>query len=569
MKKRGLKAAWVLLDVTANFLIVFCCIIGMTHLSQAVEIPLQQDGKDNTILAHEILQSGGLLWRPVVEYSGFLLTVTTPHDSTFQQESAYPDLPYFPIVDSLTGTRPNGRYGYELVLLPPLTPTAEREFTSIRRSGDREAMAAFRNALDWPDPLPSQSGKFTLTDGVIALSEEGTVNSDDRDANAAFVPPADQVISDDLIINGSLCVGNDCYNGLAFGFDTIVLMENNLRIFFDDTSSIQNYPRNDWRIIINDSTDGGDNYFALQDATEVTNILTIEAGAPNHSLYVDSHGDVGVGTSSPYYELHIKDGDSPAIRLDQDGSYGWTPQKWDLCGNESNFFIRDATHASKLPFRILPNAPTDSLFIKEDGKIGLGTGSPLATLHLQTYSDPAFRLEKAGAENPHTWEMALEETHLLIREVLDTPKVPVKIKAGAPTGSLEITENGDIGLGTDLPQERLHVEGNTYISGSLELGSSRQLKEKIQPLPSDLALAAIDRLKPVLYHYKREPRTAQAGFIAEDMPDLLKSKSGETVKPMDIIAVLTRVVQRQQQTIARLEQRMAILESSIQQESAD
>ncbi|NIM16807.1 MAG: hypothetical protein GTO45_32875, partial [Candidatus Aminicenantes bacterium] len=87
-------------------------------------------------------------------------------------------------------------------------------------------------------------------------------------------------------------MGNDCYSGLAFGFDTIVLMENNLRIFFDDTSTIQNYPRNDWRIICNDSTDGGGRYFAIEDATEVSNILVLEAGAPDNSIYVDSYGDV-------------------------------------------------------------------------------------------------------------------------------------------------------------------------------------------------------------------------------------------------------------------------------------
>ena len=40
---------------------------------------------------------------------------------------------------------------------------------------------------------------------------------------------------------------------MSFGFDTIVLKENNLRIFFDDTSTSASFPRNDWRIIANDS----------------------------------------------------------------------------------------------------------------------------------------------------------------------------------------------------------------------------------------------------------------------------------------------------------------------------
>ncbi len=40
----------------------------------------------------------------------------------------------------------------------------------------------------------------------------------------------DQVILDDLIVDGSLFVGFDCFNGESFGFDTIRLKENNTRI---------------------------------------------------------------------------------------------------------------------------------------------------------------------------------------------------------------------------------------------------------------------------------------------------------------------------------------------------
>ena len=47
---------------------------------------------------------------------------------------------------------------------------------------------------------------------------------------------------DDVIIGFSLCVGNDCVNGESFGFDTMRLKENNLRIHFDDTSTSASFP---------------------------------------------------------------------------------------------------------------------------------------------------------------------------------------------------------------------------------------------------------------------------------------------------------------------------------------
>ena len=57
---------------------------------------------------------------------------------------------------------------------------------------------------------------------------------------------ADQVILDDLIVDGSACIGFDCVNGESFGFDTIRIKENNLRIRAQDTSSTASFPTNDW-----------------------------------------------------------------------------------------------------------------------------------------------------------------------------------------------------------------------------------------------------------------------------------------------------------------------------------
>lgn len=78
---------------------------------------------------------------------------------------------------------------------------------------------------------------------------------------------ADQVINDDLIVVGSVCVGFDCVNNESFGFDTIRLKENNLRIKFEDTSTIEGFASNDWSIVINDSGTGGTSHFSIVDDT--------------------------------------------------------------------------------------------------------------------------------------------------------------------------------------------------------------------------------------------------------------------------------------------------------------
>ncbi len=208
---------------------------------------------------------------------------------------------------------------------------------------------------------------------------------------------ADQVILDDLIVDGSVCVGVDCVNGESFGFDTIRLKENNLRIRFVDTSSTSSFPSRDWQITVNDSSNGGLNKFSIDDIDGGRTPFTIEAGAPSHSLYVEDGGRVGFGTSTPVVDLHVKSGNTPTLRLEQDGSSGFTPQTWDLAGNEANFFIRDATNGSTLPFRIKPGAPSSSIFIASGGDVGLGTDSPAKELHILDTTDGAtMQIESNG-----------------------------------------------------------------------------------------------------------------------------------------------------------------------------
>ena len=201
-------------------------------------------------------------------------------------------------------------------------------------------------------------------------------------ANAHFIG-----VGGNNSIDGSLCVGNDCVAEEAFGFDTVRLKENNLRLHFEDTSAAASFPPNDWRIIINDSANGGASYFAVEDASAGRIPFRVSAGARSNALFVDSQGDVGIGTSTPATDIDIKIGDTPTVRLQQDGTSGFTPQSWDLAGNETNFFIRDVTNGSLLPFRIRPGAPTSSIFIQNNGRVGMGAGtSPDAPLEVRAGS---------------------------------------------------------------------------------------------------------------------------------------------------------------------------------------
>jgi hypothetical protein len=194
--------------------------------------------------------------------------------------------------------------------------------------------------------------------------------------------PFDQVIADDLIVQSSGCFGFDCINNESFGADTIRLKENNLRIHFDDTSTSAGFAANDWRIVANDQPSGGANKFSIEDSTAGRTPFTITAAAPDNSIYVDSIGRMGLKTATPGLDIHTNTSNTPAMRLEQNNAGGFTAQTWDIGANEANFFIRDLTGGSKLSFRIVPGAPTNSLAIKADGKVGMGTFNPETRLHV-------------------------------------------------------------------------------------------------------------------------------------------------------------------------------------------
>jgi hypothetical protein len=507
--------------LTVILMAFILCVLGMTGSAA-------EKGK----VADEMIGSTGITWVPKVNYARLVLTIAGPDGTVVQKTFESGSTPYI----DLASINSDGSYTYELRVIPVNAKKITRGFAEFKQSAE---MNPHRETL-------TQTGYFHVQGGMIVTPS----------AQEDISRPMDIVHSDDVIIDGSLCVGNDCYSGLAFGFDTIVLMENNLRIFFDDTSTIQNYPRNDWRIICNDSTDGGGRYFAIEDATEVSNILVLEAGAPDNSLYVDSHGDVGINTSTPYYELHIVDGDSPCVRLDQDGSYGWTPQKWDLCGNESNFFIRDATHASKLPFRIEPDAPTDSIFVKSNGYVGFGTGAPGYPMELETTGlNAEFSMERTSGARAQMGAAA-SLTYFGARtdhEVRFQVNSDWRMKLN-PTSNSRILQINDGVSATSGP----YVDATGWYDNS-----SRELKENINSLTNDEALRALNELNPVKYNYKKNKKEARVGFIAEDVPELVAVNGRKHLKAMDIVAVLTKVVQKQQKFIGEQQRINAELKKKI------
>lgn len=116
-------------------------------------------------------------------------------------------------------------------------------------------------------------------------------------------------------------------------------------------------------------------------------------------------------------------------------------------------------------------------------------------------------------------------------------------------GSLEVAPGGS----PVTNEAKLYVNGKVFAEavGTTQISqiSSRTLKENIAELSSREVTELLQSLKPVKYSFKADQEeTLHAGFISEDVPDLVASSDRHAINPVDIVAILTKAVQDQRQT---------------------
>jgi hypothetical protein len=519
------------------FLTRFALTVVVVSFIAGTGLTLTAQEFDNKPVADELIGSGGITWVPKINYAQLVLTISRPDGTVFSKTFDSGTAPYVSLSDLLESQYIDGSYTYEL-------RAVSFAGNKIRRDNGFPGLSRETRVQE---PL-TQTGYFTVRDGMIitpgAIEPRNVVST----AQDGLSSAQDQVILDDLIVDGSLCVGLDCINGESFGFDTIRLKENNLRIRFYDTSNTASFPSNDWQITANDSASGGANRFSIDDIDSGKTPFTIEAGTRANALYVDDSGRVGLGTSTPAEDLHIWYGDTPTIRLHQSGS-GWAPQTWDVAGNEANFFIRDVTNGSTLPIRIRPGAPTSAIDIAANGNVGMGTSSPGYALHVKrTGANAAVLVERDGGAINF---MNATATYGNFGTVND---IPVQMMTNS-VWRMRLNTNNSLEL----------ASGATCTTGGVWTSvSSREAKENIRNLTSDEAMEALDGLTPVKFNYKVEKEEEYVGFIAEDVPGLVATKDRKRLTSMDIVAVLTKVLKEQQKTISKLEAKVSALEKKKQ-----
>jgi len=272
---------------------------------------------------------------------------------------------------------------------------------------------------------------------------------------------------------------------------------------------------------------------------------------PSNSLFLSNLGNTTLYLDDSAPQIFMRDPDTGA------GDFA-------ILVNDSEFGIYDEDASARV-LGIESGAPADSLFIDSTGTVMMGTAQATFT-GSNSVGDGLTTLFDMSADNTAAGKVS--DAGFL----LENAKVGFQwaFRTIETSQGFQATK-----LGTGGAEFQINNTTSAFQNVSLQLGngascdsngqwldaSSRDYKENIQEITSIEALKTLKGLQPVKYNFKKDPsKDLTVGFIAEDVPDLVATKEKKALSPLEIVAVLTKVVQEQQALVAKLSERITELE---------
>jgi len=319
-----------------------------------------------------------------------------------------------------------------------------------------------------------------------------------------------------------------------------------------------------------------------------THHLKKTSAATTHMTFTDA-GHVGIGTDTPTVALNVKS--STGVKIEHPGGASWTYNvaadgALEFSSSKGGFFSFDGVgglHLNKVkkeqykfevsgkglrlqgdrsgaaPLLFAPDVSgkgfrmdyqKDKMYfghesgekwhmvMADTGMVGVGTVNPAAGMHVK--HDKGIAIEHNG-KTVQRWHVATQPTAELAFSYMGDTQV-------------SFSKEGNVGIGTQKPTKKLHVEGDAFISGKLHVDNNyaKKLAAK-NAKPKEFELSETEALIQLDEHV--------AGRVDEDNYGVVDSEG----KPSDMakmMSVMHKVLQSHQEEIRMLKDRLQKLEAA-------
>jgi len=263
-------------------------------------------------------------------------------------------------------------------------------------------------------------------------------------------------------------------------------------------------------------------------------------------------GNVGIGTSSPQRKIHSVDSNGQVLRLQRDGAFTGS---WDLSiGTQTtgDFTVYDNENSQRAITveKLTGFSGTSAMYIDSNGRVGIGTASPSATLDV---SDSTLSTTRTTSGSYHLtgYQYATGFAYLLTNGQFEigTSGPHVNILKTNNTERLRITTAGDLLVGTtstgggrcviettstnqlvlsnkdtgaDAQYAAYFLRNNSIVgsiqtsntSSSFVTSSDYRLKENVTDVTN--GITRVKQLEPKRFNFIADPDKTVDGFLAHE-----------------------------------------------------
>jgi hypothetical protein len=213
-------------------------------------------------------------------------------------------------------------------------------------------------------------------------------------------------------------------------------------------------------------------------------------GANSTRMTVTTDGNVGIGTHTPQYRMDVNGavnateyringvplaGNSGVLHAHSNQSThtqgAWL--EWNRLNGDGGTWLLNQKGLGPGGFNFgevsTTNTVTTRMKIASNGNVGIGANNPAGLLHLSAQADTELVLESltTGLEAGRSWSLLSKREFSLD----GTPTFQIRDRT-ANQPRLVISQGGNVGVGTTVPTQKLHVVGNVTASGNVGIGTT-------------------------------------------------------------------------------------------------